>query len=83
MGWYIVTIEVLITFFISRLIYQKRYADLEAVLGRSLKNVRKNSVFLPSLLEWSKKPRKSPITLSRTTAHCPGARAPNSLAILH
>ena len=83
MGWYIVTIEVLITFFVSRLIYKKRYADLKTVFDRTLKNLRKDSVFLPSLLEWSKKYRKSPITLSRTTAHCPWARAPNSLAILH
>ena len=54
MGWYIVIIEVLITFFVSRLIYKKRYADLKTVFDSTLKNLRKDSVFLPSLLEWAK-----------------------------
>ena len=55
MDWYIVTIEGLITFFVPRLIYKKRYADLKTVFDRTLKNLRKDSVFLPSLLELSKK----------------------------
>ena len=76
MDWYIVTIEGLITFFVRRLIYKKRYADLKTVFDRTLKNLRKDSVFLPSLLEWSKKIQEEPD--HAITHHGPLPRGPGS-----
>ena len=78
MGWYIVIIEVLITFFVSRLIYKKRYADLKTVFGRTLKNLRKDSVFLPSLLEWSKNTGRA-----RSRYHAPRPIAQGRGLLIH